>query len=349
MKNLKLGRLIVSFVLFLVFAAVSAGLFFMAIAPDEIVDDIMNNGGVIFNKDMGKVYDFNENEELTDEIKKIELSLEVGGFFLTNEVNISANEDTDDDNVYFSVNGIMYDFAKKDFSLDLSAEGDTLKAEAKYDNNPHWWIPVYFSFFIGEIELKVPASFTGELIVNCTSENLTVDIPNVLSGLDISVTSGTVYLNEISVQNSAKIKLTSGDVICDKMIAKDAEINVTSGTVLVNSLECRNLKTIVVSGTANIKGDIEKKAECSITSGTVSITLFSAADRLDIGVTSGTANVRLAQGLEYSCIYNITSGSLKAHGTTYHHSSGTCDSPDGTGGMIINLNITSGTGNINYI
>lgn len=294
---------------FVVCIAIACTLFFTAINVGDIKDDVLNNGGVIFNRNRVKEINFYEEKSI-DGIEKIEIDVSSG------DVEII---ETEGNNLTVSINGRYYNIpsSSEGYNLKLTSVEEILKLEIKED----WKFFSFGSFFIGDIIIEIPGSFEGEL--------------------DLEVGSGSAEINIDSVNkkfNNFKLALYSGFTSIQKLNAKEADIKVFSGNLEIYYCKIDgNLKTTVYSGFAEIKGEF-KTLNATVYSGMIDIeTAKEIAGDYKIKVDSGTFFLKLP-GISYRLIVDISSGSFKDKIGKWHHK----DFETGNGFYKIEFDISSG-------
>lgn len=170
------------------------------------------------------------------------------------------------------------------------------------DQKLRWWMD-------GDT-LRIQYAKSGFRINWDLEKELTLTLPEgiVLQNAEISLTSGTVDIPEMTAEN-LKVEVTSGSVQAAAE-TKKAEFSATSGDLAVN-MAGETEKLVIEATSGKIRAEAEKVNDLKITatSGVIDVTVKESG-KADIGTTSGKVKVTLyrLEELNISC----TSGDITA-------------------------------------
>jgi hypothetical protein len=309
MKKIRPRGFVILAALFVVFMAVAAALFFAAIPMDKISDDVLNDGGIIFNSALCKKYD----EQLTsdiDGVRTIKIKMQSHG---------AAIDASPDENVYVRTNGLYYSLNGA-FEIGLEKTGAVLDI---YLGNTGFLFG--FGFFVGDIKILIPSAFAGTLEIDGISGTIDYAIQNALTSLTVQISSGKFYSGVIRAQ-SVTLKLLSGSINAADIICGDIAAQVSGGTLTA--------------------GGVFDKIDANVSSGTLNIVAESASE-ITAKVSGGTVNITLPESAGFTLDYGVSGGRIKNkfNGKTYKQRG---VDVIGGGEIKINVTISGGTVNIGY-
>jgi DUF4097 and DUF4098 domain-containing protein YvlB len=153
-------------------------------------------------------------------------------------------------------------------------------------------------------EIYLPQSFRGNLRIANSSGNLSGDAELLgYQTVDISVGSGTVFLNRISGE-TVSVHVSSGELDI-KHIAGNSFVSVSSGRLRIDGISGEEHRVKVSSGRLRI-GALEGQGVVGISSGNIAIDRVQG--RIDADISSGTLDLADFSG---EGAFEISSGNLR--------------------------------------
>jgi len=192
------------------------------------------------------------------------------------------------------------------------------------------------SYKLHTINVYIPETFIGKLIVNSTSGNVVIDHFD-FTIMNITLTSGNVELSNIKTEKLG-IDITSGNTDIKDSEIDTLDISQTSGnTTLKNVLVNGNVDLHSISGNINMFDSTMEDLIVNVTSGNVNLTDVDL-ENFDCNVTSGNVKIKLTRDVEtYKLDISTTSGDVYFKGTKIN---GGLTNLSGTG--LLKVRTTSG-------
>ncbi|MGW8958406.1 DUF4097 family beta strand repeat-containing protein [Paenibacillus sp. NPDC055715] len=161
-------------------------------------------------------------------------------------------------------------------------------------------------------------------------QTITVEMPagETLKGLQANVYSGTVKLQDASIQNTS-ITATSGNAEISNLQSTRLVAKLTSGNFTASQVTA-DMELHLTSGNAKIR-DYSGNGQVSLTSGSTNITQRTAAN---LKVDSHSGDVRIKQAPDFKGIYNVRSDS------------GSIDTPESVPGSVNVMKVETTSGDI---
>lgn len=215
---------------------------------------------------------------------------------------------------------------KNKLDLTVSVKGGELTIEQSTTRQfffMNWW-----SLTSRVLEISLPESYSGDLVIANSSGDLTVSGEYKLAEFTSSLTSGDCRLEKIACSDF-KIVSTSGNVTLGSIEADELDISLTSGRIEAGILSGDG-SVESVSGGVSID-ELDGKYRLSTTSGDIDVSAFSGSGSvscssgdIDIGVIesqgdltikaiSGSVDVSLGKDTAYLIKANCTSGNVSAN------------------------------------
>ncbi|TKH45741.1 protein liaG [Paenibacillus terrae] len=161
-------------------------------------------------------------------------------------------------------------------------------------------------------------------------QTITVEMPagDILKGLQADVHSGSVKLQDASIQNTT-ITATSGTAEISNLQSTRLVAKLTSGSFRASQVTA-DMELHLTSGDATIR-DYSGNGQVSLTSGSTNITQRTAAN---LKVDSHSGDVRIKQAPDFKGIYNVRS------------QLGSIDTPESVPGSMNVMKVETTSGNI---
>lgn len=255
-----------------ILAVISGGILFAVFYPYGGSFD------AVLSEEFKREIDINEEMEVTDDIKNIDISAYGKSVINVHEGN---NIIARTKGKYYSLNEIKIDY-------DFKKEGSTIKFKINGYSDFNFLSLINITDFTTEI--LIPQSFAKSLKISGTWYDTNATLPSQLEGLAIKVISGKLTLNNVNDinVNTFDVSINSGSLLSDgKIIAVQSNFEVSSGNidVKVNSEE---LVSKVSSGGIRLEGDF-KSVDSGVTSG--SLLILGNIENLDFTVWSGSIKI----------------------------------------------------------
>ena len=203
-----------------------------------------------------------------------------------------------------------------------------------------------------QVEIGIPADFTGALELNGSSGNMTLEDLDLRRGLALSLTSGDVTLWEVNCAEDLRLSFTSGDVtlrevscagdlglsfssggvqLTDVSAAGRLSIDGTSGGITGQDVDCGDFWADGTSGRLKVSRLQADTVYARLTSGNLSLEDMDAAHSICLETTSGRIRCSVPDAIS---AYSIRSGTT----------SGSCDLPSQAdyGAKQLEVHATSG-------
>jgi DUF4097 and DUF4098 domain-containing protein YvlB len=153
-------------------------------------------------------------------------------------------------------------------------------------------------------EIYLPRSFRGNLRISNSSGNLSGDAELLgYQTIDISVGSGTVFLNRISGE-TVSVHVSSGELDI-RNIAGNSFVSVSSGRLRIDGISGGEHRVKVSSGRLRI-GALEGLSFVGISSGNVAID--RAQGKIEVDISSGSLDLT---GFSGEGVFEMSSGNLR--------------------------------------
>jgi DUF4097 and DUF4098 domain-containing protein YvlB len=235
-----------------------------------------NIDNIEFNAD-GRSFDINENKSL--DIKGIDV-IEID--VVSSDIDIVNGDDKL--NVNLRSRGVA---AGEKVKLVTEKLGNTLLVKVEYPR-------VAINMSSSKLNIELPESFDGSLIINSTSGDLSSKevLKNTLKKLEAKSVSGDVVFNTNSIED-VKLKSTSSDFDIISDISSLLKAESTSGDIDINKINNSdaNVYAKSVSGSIVINYIDACETEIKTTSGDVDISIINNNQiDLDFKSTSGDMN-----------------------------------------------------------
>ena len=211
---------------------------------------------------------------------------------------------------------------KDDPDVQISNTDDTL--HITQDTDEHTW---GINFTRRIIEVKIPASYNGAIIIVSSSGDVKITGDYILSELSIKLSSGDISGGDVTGEN-IYIRSTSGDFAFSSLEADQITLIHTSGDTDIDSI-IGETKIRSSSGKTNV-GTLTGKTKISITSGDITISDFSGYGEMkvssgeirvtvsksdgDLSIisTSGDVKVTIGNDAAYTVLASCTSGEVSS-------------------------------------
>ena len=128
--------------------------------------------------------------------------------------------------------------------------------------------------------------------------------------IQVKLSSGQIVAEKINCDKFI-CNLTSGDIEISELNSNSTDIDVTSGKIIVNKLETDSMDVNVMSGDTRIEG-VAKNVNLKTTSGRIDFKDEILPEKLDVNVTSGDIKIDIPENEGFNVDYNITSGDFKS-------------------------------------
>ncbi len=199
------------------------------------------------------------------------------------------------------------------------------------------------------IEVSLPKSYTGELVIRTASGDISLRGLEALEKLVGSTSSGDIEIDQIQtkvysleatsgdieagqltgegtleassgdieigkiVGAKHKIKTSSGEIEVDS-IEGDIRINTTSGDIAINQLVSANYSLTSSSGEIEVKNlSGTSEGEVETTSGNIEVTYKQLTGKVGINASSGNVQVDLSKDFEGEIEASVSSGDIKGN------------------------------------
>lgn len=162
-----------------------------------------------------------------------------------------------------------------------------------------------------KVRLTVPADFAFDKIkINCTSGSVRLEGINA-GEADIRATSGYVSLEDMEVAGKLDLYLTSGSLYLNDVKAEDIAATLTSGSAHFDKVTAGRIKALLTSGAARFNLVAAENIEMRLTSGSFHLDGVTA-DEMRAELTSGGLKVN-SSDIKASYI-DLSSGSAAFSG-----------------------------------
>ncbi len=254
---------------------------------------------------------------------------------ITEKIEITGNEDiyihlyeknitidvSPDEYVYFEYSNSQNSF------FDFTNEGSKISLIEKNTNQLNNNVFSLFQFNIdfygtkqSDVTVYIPKNFGGNIKINSTSGRKKID--NIaVNNLQVSSTSGSVFVSNIIAINDVAITGTSGRIDANEIISTNGDITVT-GTTNSKTLSNMSAQNITINSTSGIlEANMLISDILKITGTTNRKYLTDIISReISINATSGNTELHnvLAVSMNISSTTGRIKGTLKGFPSDYH-------------------------------
>jgi len=232
-------------------------------------------------------------------------------------------------------------------TLEVSQKGDVITISERRSRENQSLITWSFSTNNLRLDISLPESFSGEVIVKGSSGNFTASDLS-LENMNIAITSGDAKLMGLNLQKGLKLSCSSGNMTVLDANAKSAELNSNSGDKILENLNLEeklyvhsssgNTKLkdifcnqiIIESNSGNISGerihgqqiradvhsgmvglkDLESSARITSTSGDINITVQKPLEAYQLSARSGNITLALPDDTGFTLDSRVSSGNI---------------------------------------
>ena len=233
---------------------------------------------------------------------------------------IRVDVDTADVNVY-PVSGdeikVLY-YDNENHYFDITLQDNTLVIIRRQTHQT--WFKNWFNWSTNdyELEIGIPASFSGDLNIEATTGDL--DISKLALSTDVSfeTTTGDIRLSDITCSGSVHTSVTTGGTrLMSVNISGDLTAVGSTGDIKGDSIFCRGSFTADHStGGINITGLTAKTVKATASTGDIKISQMTVSDSIYIEATTGDVRCSVTDGVEnYTISSNARTGdnNLQTH------------------------------------
>ncbi|MDQ0298357.1 lia operon protein LiaG [Salibacterium salarium] len=177
-------------------------------------------------------------------------------------------------------------------TVDIQSSGqDNIDVSTTNDNvvirqDKTSWLSLLFFETGSEWEVKIPASFSGDLKANGGSSDINVDNGNeTIRSLQMTVASGDVDIRHMAVDD-LELSAKSGDFSITNVSSNQSSVETISGDMEIDQFK-GPLTATLTSGGIDVTFEKFEESTIEVTSGDVDVSVGDADIRLDCSVVSG--------------------------------------------------------------
>ena len=201
--------------------------------------------------------------------------------------DISLTTDTAD--IMFALSGDgkcrVECYEDKDAKHSASVENGTLVV--KINNQKPWYDYIGFHFGSPKITVYLPETEYHALTIHESTGNMEIPKDFTFANADISVSTGNVSFFA-AAREAVKVKTSTGDIRVENTSAGSLDLSVTTGTVTVSDVTCNGDITVGVSTGKATLTDISCRSVLSTgTTGSISLNHVIAANNFSIERSTG--------------------------------------------------------------
>jgi hypothetical protein len=239
--------------------------------------------GVVFRYNIDEEYTFVE-EEVTEVLTTLDF----------NSVNRKLSFKVSDDDTFY----VDYYTSEKD-RIDFSIEDSTMVFKnivARQTFRLFQWTSPH----IANVNIYVPSSFDGELVIKNTNGKIEIVGLDQLLKISISVTNGAIDIQDVTSRENIVVSTTNGGVYLKNVqTPADVRLSTTNGNL--------DVENSVIDGQLRMRSSNGKIAIKNITS-----------DHIDMQTTNGTIVVTMVGNpQDYLIDVQATNGKIKINDITY--------------------------------
>ena len=210
------------------------------------------------------------------------------------------------------------------------------------------WVNKLFSFNFKNPKITVYLPFSDYIDLSITTSTGDVKIPQNLNFKSVNVSGSTSEVKfAASVWGTLKIKLSTGDVVIDRISAGSVDIQTTTGDVNIYSTNCgeNDVKITVTTGDVRVSGINCKNFSSDGSTGDVNLKNVRAIEAITI--KRGTGDVIFDESDAASIYVKTTTGDvtgtlLSEKKFVTHSTSGDIKVPSSSSGGICEIDVTTG-------
>lgn len=206
-----------------------------------------------------------------------------------------------------------------------------------------WFSFFNFNFHKDKLELYLPTTFTGEILIRNTSGNVNLPDELTLESFTLKMSSGNLEVKEKLTVDRLNAAVTSGDLRLNTVEAKSYEMKSTSGRITAESLTGDG--TIYCTSGDIIVSKLSGSGMYNTVSGNITVSFAEIKKASGMGTISGNVNLSLAKDMNFLFKGKCISGNVSANfdiDYTDNSKKNEATAKFGDGQYYIDVSITSG-------